>query len=334
MSKDAVPTPIIAGRDAFGQALLELAETCPEMVVLDADVSSSTKTLAFGKKYPSRFFNVGVAEANMADIAGGMATCGLRPVVSTFALFLALKAADQIRNVTCYNNLPVIFAGGYAGLSDSYDGASHQSIADLAVFRALPNMTVVVPGDAAEVKPALEQALRRNGPTYIRLGRNPSPVLFENAPLLETGKIRKLRDGADITLAVCGIPTYMAIQAAALLSERGVEADLLEVSTLKPLDSEQLIASARKTGCVLSIEEHNIIGGLGSAIAEAVAKFAPAKMDFIGIRDRFPESGDYLLLLKKYGISVEDIVKKSIELTRKEKFRGNSKKLAGNIAAG
>jgi transketolase len=320
MTEDAVTPPMISGRDAFGQALLELAEIYPEMVVLDADVSSSTKTLEFGKKYPARFFNVGVAEANMADIAGGMATCGLRPVVSTFALFLALKAADQIRNVTCYNNLPVVFAGGYAGLSDSYDGASHQSIADLALFRALPNMTVVVPGDATEVKAALEQALRRNGPTYIRLGRNPSPVLFENAPRLETGKIRKLRDGADVTLAVCGIPTYMAIRAAELLSGQGIEADLLEISTLKPLDSGVLAESARKTGCVLSIEEHNVVGGLGSAVAEALVKLAPAKMDFVGVQDQFTESGDYLLLLKKYGISVAAIVKKSQELTRGKNF--------------
>ncbi len=298
MSNTIFTPPMIAGRDAFGQALLDLAVIHPEMVVLDADVSSSTKTLAFGKKYPARFFNVGVAEANMADIAGGMATCGLRPVVSTFALFLALKATDQIRNVTCYNNLPVIFAGGYAGLSDSYDGASHQSITDLAIFRAMPNMAVVVPGDPVEVKAALEQALQRNGPTYIRLGRNPSPALFEDAPPLKIGKIRKLRDGADITLVVCGIPTYMAIEAAELLAGLGVEADLLEVSTLKPIDHESLATSARKTGCVVSIEEHNVIGGLGSAVSEVLARHAPAKMDFIGVQDRFTESGDYLPLLQ------------------------------------
>lgn len=305
---------MISGREAFGQALLDLAEVHPEMVVLDADVSSSTKTLGFGKKYPERFFNVGVAEANMTDIAGGLATCGLRPVVSTFALFLALKAADQIRNVICYNNLPVILAGGYAGLSDSYDGASHQSITDLAIMRAMPNMTVVVPGDGVEVRAALEQALYHNGPTFLRLGRNPTPVLFADAPPLRTGMIRKLRAGDDITIAVCGIPTFMAIEAARALEQRGIEVDLLEISTLKPIDAETLVESARKTGRVLSVEEHNVVGGLGGAIAETLARRAPVPMNFIGVQDRFTESGDYGPLLAKYGISTANIVEKALDL--------------------
>lgn len=301
------PPAMISGRDAFGAALLALAESHPEMVVLDADVASSTKTLAFGRKYPERFFNVGVAEANMADIAGGMATCGLRPVVSTFALFLALKATDQIRNVTCYNNLPVVFAGGYAGLSDSYDGASHQSIADLAIMRALPNMTVVVPCDPSEVEPTLAQALRRNGPTYLRLGRNPSPVLFDAAPVAATGAIRHLRFGNTLTMIVCGIPTYLAIAAADQLAKEKIDVDLLAVSTLKPLDSATLAASARRTGRVLTIEEHSVIGGLGGAVAEALARLAPVPMEFIGVQDCFTESGDYLPLLAKHGLSAEKI---------------------------
>jgi transketolase len=305
---------MISGRDAFGQALLDLAAAHPEMVVLDADVSSSTKTAAFGKKYPERFFNVGVAEANMADIAGGMATCGLRPVVSTFALFLTLKAADQIRNVTCYNNLPVIFAGGYGGLSDSYDGASHQSIEDLAIMRALPNMAVVVPGDPIEVKSALEQALRRNGPTYLRLGRNPSAVLFADAPALEIGRIRKLRDGGDVTIAVCGIPTGMALAAVDELAARGVQAELLEVSTLKPLDADALVASARKTGRVLTVEEHSVIGGLGGAVAECLCRRQPVPIDFVGVPDCFAESGDYVPLMAKYGISPAAIVAQALNL--------------------
>jgi len=204
----------VAMRDAFGEALLALAPDFPEMVVLDADVSTSTRTAAFGKRHPDRFFNVGVAEANMVDIAAGMATCGLRPVVNTFALFLTLKAADQVRNIVCYNKLPVILAGNYAGLSDSYDGASHQSILDLAIMRAMPNLTVVVPADGVELRQALTAALRRAGPVYLRICRNPTPVLFADAPPLEIGKIRKLRDGKQITIAVCGIPTSMAIEAA------------------------------------------------------------------------------------------------------------------------
>lgn len=300
--------PTIAMREAFGKALVELAETVPELVVLDADVSSSTKTGLFGQQYPDRFFNVGVAEANMIDIAGGMATSGLRPVVSAFALFVALKGADQIRNVLCYNNLPVVLAGGYAGLSDSFDGASHQSITDLAVMRAMPNMTVVVPGDAVEVRQALEQALRRPGPTFLRMSRNPTPVLFENDAALEIGKIRKLRDGDGLTLAVCGVPTSFAIEAAERLAHHGTAVDLLEISTLKPLDTEALVESARKTGRVLTVEEHNVHGGLGSAVAEALAQHCPARMRMLGVQDCFTESGPYPDLLAKYGISVEAIV--------------------------
>jgi transketolase len=284
------------------------------MVVLDADVSSSTKTAAFGRKYPERFFNLGVAEANMVDIAGGLATCGLRPVVSTFALFLALKAADQIRNVICYNSLPVVLAGGYGGLSDSFDGASHQAIEDLAMMRALPNLAVVVPGDSVEVGSALEQALERKGPTYLRLGRNPSPVLFANAAPLEIGRIRRIREGRDITIAVCGIPTAMAMVAAEVLAERGVQADVLEVATLKPLDAAALVASARKTGRVLTVEEHSVIGGLGSAVAECLARWCPVPVDFMGVPDCFTESGDYLPLMAKYGLSPAAIAQKAAEL--------------------
>lgn len=304
----------VAMRDAFGEALLALAPDFPEMVVLDADVSTSTRTAAFGKRHPDRFFNVGVAEANMVDIAAGMATCGLRPVVNTFALFLTLKAADQVRNIVCYNKLPVILAGNYAGLSDSYDGASHQSILDLAIMRAMPNLTVVVPADGVELRQALTAALRRAGPVYLRICRNPTPVLFADAPPLEIGKIRKLRDGKQITIAVCGIPTSMAIEAADRLAQRGVAVDLLEVSTIKPIDAEALAVSARKTGKVLTVEEHTIHGGLGSAVAEVLSQHAPAKMGMIGIEDKFTESGDYGALLRKYGISVERIESEAMRL--------------------
>ena len=309
--------PSISMRQAFGQALVNLADKFGEMVVLDADVSSSTRTIEFAEAYPERFFNVGVAEANMADIAGGMATCGLQPVVSTFSVFIALKCIDQIRNVICYNNLPVVFAGGYAGLSDSFDGASHQSVTDLAILRAMPNMTVVVPADAIEVHQALEQALRLKSPAFIRLSRNPTPVLFEDEAPLEIGKIRKLTDGSDITIGVCGVPTFMAIEAAEKLTHKGISVDLLEISTLKPIDTEALIASASKTGKVLTVEEHSIVGGLGSAVAEVLARDCPVKMDFVGIEDTFAESGPYMELMAKYGISVEAIVQKALSLIDK-----------------
>jgi transketolase len=296
-----------AMRDALGEALLEFTPKYPDMVVLDADVSTSTRTAAFGKAHPERFFNVGVAEANMVDMAAGMATCGLRPVASTFALFITLKAADPIRNIVCYNNLPVVFAGGYGGLSDSYDGASHQSVADLAMMRALPNMTVVVPADAVELKQALEAALTLGRPVFIRICRNATPVLFEGCPPLEIGRIRKIRDGSDLTIAVCGVPTFMAMEAAGRLAESGISVDLLEVSTLKPLDAGELARSVGRTRCVLTVEEHSIHGGLAGAVAEVIGRLFPAAMDSIGIEDTFAESGDYMQLLRKYGISAEHI---------------------------
>ena len=304
----------VAMRDAFGKALLELADKTPHMVVLDADVSSSTQTIHFGKKYPERFFNVGVAEANMVDVAGGMATCGLHPVVSTFAIFLTLKATDQIRNVLCYNNLSVILVGGYAGLSDSFDGASHQSLTDLAVMRAMPNMKVLVPADAVEMKQALRIALKEEGPVYIRASRNPTPLLFENQSAMEIGKARKIRDGKDLSIAVCGVPTFMAMEAAEKLESKGIAVDLLNISTLKPLDEEAIIESVSKTGKILCIEEHSVIGGLGSAVAEVLAKSGYGQMDSIGIQDEFTETGPYLDLLEKYGISVSAITEKATQL--------------------
>ena len=204
--------------------------------------------------------------------------------------------------------------GTYAGLSDSYDGASHQSITDLAIMRAMPNMTVIVPGDAVEVRPALEAALRRNGPSFIRIGRNPTPVIFSDAPPLEIGKIRKIKDGSDITIAVCGVPTSMAIEAADNLGKNGINVDLLEVSTLKPIDNETLVASVKKTKKVLTVEEHTIYGGLGSVVAESLSKYYPAKIDMIGIQDTFTESGDYKALMYKYGISADHIEKGALRL--------------------
>lgn len=304
----------VAMRDAFGEALLALGEKYPELVVLDADVSTSTRTSGFGKKHPDRFYNCGVAEANMIDIAAGMATCGLRPVASTFGLFIALKGADQIRNIISYNNLPVVLAGGYTGLSDSYDGASHQAVLDVSTMRSMPHMAVVVPGDGIEMAQALEAAIRRPGPTYIRITRNPSPVLFEGQPPLEIGKIRKLRDGGDLTIAVNGVPTYMAIEAAERLAGEGIAVDLLEVSSVKPMDKEALLASVRKTGRVLTVEEHTVMGGMGSAVAEVVSAEIPAIIRMIGLEDRFAESGDYLPLLAKYGFSTDNIAARARKL--------------------
>jgi transketolase len=296
-------------RDAFGAALVEIGKTNDKLIVLDADVSSSTRSGLFGKAYPDRFFNMGVAEANMVDVAAGMATCGYRPVVSAFAIFLALKATDQIRNVLCYNKLNVIIAGGYSGLSDSFDGASHQSITDLAIMRAFPNLTVLVPAHADDVTAVLKQALEIDGPVYIRMCRNPSPVL--NKKPLIIGKAEVLAEGQDVTIGACGITVPMALDAAEALAEKGIKAEVLDMGSIKPMDKSAVLDSVEKTGCFLSVEEHSVHGGLGSAVSELLVKNKPVPMDFVGIDDCFTESGPYDELMEKYGISVPAIVAKA-----------------------
>ena len=304
-------------RDAFGASIVELGGRYPELMVLDADVSGSTRAGKFEAAYPDRFFNVGVAEANLVDVAAGLATAGYHPVVSTFGIFLALKATDQIRNVVCYNNLPVIIAGGYGGMSDSFDGASHHSLTDIAIMRALPNMTVLVPGDAQEVRDAFAAAMEIDGPVYIRLSRNDSPVLFEGSEPLEVGKARVLSSGSDLTIAAAGVPVHMAVEAQRQLEAKGISVQLIETASVKPLDTETLCRSVQTTGKLLTVEEHTVIGGVGSACAEAVSRRVPALIDMIGIEDTFTESGPYDQLLAKYGISVEEIVRRGEALVKR-----------------
>jgi transketolase len=304
----------VSMRQAFGEALLELGERIPELVVLDADVSNSTQTVHFGKKFPDRFFNVGVAETNMVDMAAGMATCGLRPVVSTFALFLALKGVEQIRNTISYNQLPVILAGGCAGLSDSFDGASHQCITDIAIMRALPGMQVIVPFDPVQVKQSLEHALQVEGPVYIRLCRNPVPSLQHENKHFHFNQPNQLRSGNDITMVVSGIPAYMAFQAAGELEKAGPGTDLFAVTTLKPFNGKEIYSSLRKTGNLLTIEEHNRVGGLRSAILEKMPDGISIRSDQISIDDTYCESGPYMELMEKYGISTTRIIEKSSKL--------------------
>ena len=306
----------ISIRDTYGEALVALGHEYPDLVVLDADVASSTRSVLFGGKYHERFFNVGVAETNMVDIAGGLALCGLKPVVNAFAVFLALKTAEQIRNVICYNRLPVVLTGSYSGLSDSYDGASHQSIEDIAVMRAIPNMNVVVPADAFELKQALKQAIDLSEPVYLRICRNPMPVLFEHSESFVFGKIRVVEEGTDITIAACGMTVPMAVQAVEQLKSEGVSSELLNISTIKPLDEETLIRSVKKTQCILTVEEHSVLGGLGGAVAEVLMKHYPVSGDTIGVHDTFTETGGYDELLGKYKISVDEIREKAIKMTR------------------
>lgn len=317
MSKAVIINTDQAMRDHLGSALVRLGATKPKLVVLDADVSSSTRSGMFAAEYPDRFFNVGVAEANMADIAAGLATAGFRPVINTFALFMSLKSTDQIRNVICYNKLPVVMVAGYAGLSDSFDGASHQGITDIAVMRAMPNLRVVVPGCGHDLETALEEALDYKGPTYIRACRNPMPSVESDIPF-EIGRGRILKEGVDCTVIAAGIPVAMAMESATSMQEEGVSVRVVEMPTVKPLDEQLIARCADETGAIVTVEEHNIIGGLGSAVAQAVVQSNPVPVRFVGVKDCFTESGPYDALLVKYGISKEAIM---AEIRRIQKVR-------------
>jgi transketolase len=306
-------------RDAFGQKAVELGKTNKKLVVLDADVSGSTKSSYFAKEFPDRFFNCGAAEANMAGVAAGLAAAGMHPVINAFAIFLELKSTDQIRNDLCYNKLPVVIAGAYGGLSDSYDGASHQAITDIAIMRAMPNMEVIVPADNNQARQALEYALTRQNPVYIRLNRNQLPDL-PAAKDFASGDSVKLKTGGEVTIAANGITASMCLQAAALLAKDGIEAEVLSVPFVKPCGGKGLAASVKKTGRLVTVEEHNVFGGFGSACLEKL-KIAGLEFTFdaIGIEDTFTETGGYDELLTKYGLSPKAIAKRVKKLVGKKK---------------
>lgn len=301
-------------REAFGKKVAELGKTNDKIVVLDADVSSSTKSGLFGNEFPGRFFNVGVAEANMVGVAAGLATAGLHPIVNAFSIFLALKATDQIRNVFCYNKLPLVIAGAYGGLSDSYDGASHQSITDIAIMRALPEMEVIVPCDAQMAESALEYALTQKKPVYIRLNRN--AVLDVGLPFDAAQKKGVVvKEGSDVTLAANGITLSATLEAAQILADKGIKAEVLAMPFVKPFDAQTLKVSVEKTGRLVSVEEHTVVGGFGSACLEALSGEAfNYSYRAVGVEDRFTETGGYDELLVKYGISGANIAAKAEEL--------------------
>jgi len=304
-------------RAVFGDHLVRLGAAHPGLVVLDADVSNSTQTARFGAAFPDRFLNCGIAEGNMVSVAAGMAAAGLRPVVSTFAFLLATRALDQIRSQIAYSNLPVILAGGYAGLSDAADGGSHQSIADVACMSALPNMTVVCPGDAADVEAALEAALRHDGPIYIRLSRAETGRLACPEPF-QLGKAFVRREGRDVALITTGQMLETTLLAAELLAKQGIQARVVDLHTVKPLDEEAVLAAARECGVIVTCEEHTVIGGLGSRVAGLLAERQPTPMRMIGIRDVFGQSGSYDELRKAYGLAPGDIAGAAVELAGKK----------------
>lgn len=299
----------IAIRDAYGEALKELGEQNKKVVGLEADVASSTKSGVFGKAFPERYFNVGISEINMVSMAAGLAREGFTPFVNTFAVFLATRGADPIQSLIAYDKLNVKLAGTYCGLSDSYDGASHQAITDLAFVRSIPNMTVISVSDAVETKKAVFAAAEYDGPVYLRLSRAPAPVYYSEDMKFEIGKGITLREGKDVTLIATGTVLHKALEAAELLAAEGIEATVVDMHTIKPIDKELVEKCAKATGAVVTVEEHSIYGGLGSAVAEVLCETCPVPMEMVGAKE-FAESGDYEQLLVKYGYNKEAIAEK------------------------
>ncbi len=301
----------IATRDAYGQALAELGAINDKVVVLDADLSKSTKTNDFKKVYPERFFNLGIAEQNLLGTAAGFAAAGKIPFASSFAVFAVGRAYDQIRNSIAYPNLNVKIAATHAGLTVGEDGGSHQMLEDIALMRAVPNMTVIVPADGVETKQVVMAAAAHQGPVYIRLGRPKVPVLFGDDYKFEIGKGVVLREGTDVTLVGTGIMVSKALEAAELLAADGISAAVVNMSTIKPLDNALITEMAQKTGAVVTCEEHNIYGGLGSAVAEVLVETCPVPMARVGVEDKFGESGLPDELLEKYGLTAANIAEKA-----------------------
>lgn len=307
-------TKMIATRDAYGDTLKELGELNKDIVVLDADLSGSTKTSVFAKAYPERFFNVGIAEQNLIGTAAGLATAGKIPFASSFAMFATGRAFEIIRNSVCYPKLNVKVAATHAGLTVGEDGATHQALEDISLMNSLPNMIVLSPADAIETRECILKAVEHNGPVYIRLGRAKVPVIFDENYKFEIGKGVELRQGIDVTIIATGVMVEKAILASEKLAEEGISARVINMASIKPIDEEIIVKAAKETKGIVTVEEHSIIGGLGTAVAEVVAEKHPTKVLRIGTMDTFGELGDGFELLEKYGLSVNNIIKKAKEL--------------------
>ena len=298
----------IATRQSYGEKLEELGEKYKNIVVFDADLSAATKTSIFAKKYPDRFFDMGIAEADMISTAAGMATCGKVPFVSTFAMFAAGRAYDQIRNSVCYPNLNVKICATHAGITVGEDGATHQMLEDIALMRVIPNITVISPSDDIQTRWAVEEAYNIKGPVYIRLSRLATPVIYEENQKFEIGKMVQIGEGTDATIFASGDVVAEAIKAQDVLSEKGINVRVIDVHTIKPIDEDMIIKCAQETKRLISVEDHNVLGGLGSAIAEVLTFKCPTKLERIGIKDQFGRSGKAEELLHYYSLDVEGIV--------------------------
>lgn len=309
----------IATRDAYGKALLVLGAENPKVVVLDADLSKSTKTADFGKKYPERFFNMGIAEANLIGTAAGLAAAGKIPFASTFAIFAVGRAFEQVRNSIAYPKLNVKIAATHSGISVGEDGGSHQAIEDVAIMRAVPNMVVLVPADGEETRQVILAAAKYVGPVYIRMGRLAVPVLFGEDYHFEIGKANVLKEGTDVAIMANGLMVSMALEAAEELATEGISVSVVNVASVKPLDVETIVRVAKQTKAVVTAEEHNIIGGLGSAIAEVLGEEMPTPMVRVGLKDTFGESGRPPELLEKYGLTKVNLIKAVHEALAKKR---------------
>ena len=311
----------IATRAAYGKALVELAEKYPDLVVFDADLAGATMTNGFAKAYPERFFDMGIAEGNMTGVAAGMATCGFKPFINTFAMFAAGRSWEQVRNSICYPGLNVKVVGSHGGLSVGEDGATHQCIEDYALMRTIPGMMVLCPCDGNEMRLATEALLNYEGPAYMRLGRLAVETVTDEIEgyKFELGKGVTLVDGTDVTIIATGMNVQMALKAAELLKAEGVSARVIDMHTIKPLDTELVLKAAQETGAIVTTEEANVMGGLGAAVCEYLAEACPIPVVRHGVNDEFGRSGKAPLVLEAYGITAEKIAecaKKAVSLKK------------------
>ena len=306
----------IATREAYGKALVKLGKINDDVVVLDADLSKSTKTNDFLKAYPSRFFNMGIAEQNLVGAACGLAAAGKIPFASTFAMFATGRAFEVIRNSVCYPKLNVKICATHAGITVGEDGGSHQSVEDISLMRSIPNMTVLVPADGVEAEKMIFEAAKFDGPMYVRLGRSAVPTLFGEDYDFQIGKGIVLREGSDATIIACGIMVNEALIAADMLKEENISVRVINMSTIKPIDKELIIKAAQETKAIVTAEEHSIIGGLGSAVSEVVSETNPAIVKKVGMNDCFGQSGTPNELLEKYGLTAKNIAEKVREALR------------------
>jgi len=299
-----------ATRESYGEALEKLGEKYKDIVVFDADLAGATKTINFAKKFPERFFDMGIAESNMMSTAAGMATTGKVPFASTFAVFATGRSYDQIRNSICYPNLNVKICGTHYGITVGEDGATHQMLEDISLMRTLPNMKVLSPSDDTETKWAIEEAYKQNGPVYVRLSRMATPIIYDENQKFEFGKMIQIGEGKDATIFATGDVLPEALKAKTILEKKGIFVRVIDVHTIKPIDEDMIIKCAKETKRLISIEDHNIIGGLGSAISEVLTSKFPAKLERMGMNDEFGRSGKAEELIKFYHLDAEAIVNK------------------------